>query len=75
MSQVVSDLLLVYHIRHLCCLAKEVKVLSDRLTSAKRIVVEGILVIIQLVSQAIIGIFKIDSDKAKLESMWRHAHL
>jgi hypothetical protein len=68
--QIVANLLLVDHIRDLGGAAKEVKVFSDTVSAAatttttKGIVVERILVVVELVAEAIVGIFEIDSAKS-----------
>jgi hypothetical protein len=63
--QVVADLFLVDHIRNLGCAAKEIKVFSNTVSAAttKGIVVELILVVVELVAEAIVRVFKINSAR------------
>lgn len=68
MLQVVADLLFLKRISHLSCLAKKVKVpahgalvrIEATAATAERVVVEGILFVVELVAQAIIRILEID---------------
>lgn len=74
MLQVVANLFLIDHIRDLGGAAKEIKVFSDTVSAAtttKGIVVERILVVVELVAEAIVGIFEIDSGYQVLAILYR----
>lgn len=60
----VADLLLPDYIGDLSSLSEEVEILSNRAgveAATKRVIVERILVIVQLVSQAVVRILKVDA--------------
>lgn len=66
MLQAIADLLLVDHVRHLRCIAKEVEILSNLARVAESVLVESILLIVQLVAQTIVGILEINAGRGKL---------
>lgn len=61
MLEVVADLFLTHDIGYLSRCAKEIEVFPNRVTATKSVVVERILIFVELVAKAIIGILKIDS--------------
>ena len=56
-----EDLLLLHGVRDLGCLTREVKVFAD-LASAKGVIVEGVSSLVELIAQAIVGVFEVDSE-------------
>jgi hypothetical protein len=61
--QTKANLLLANRVGHLSGFPKEIKVSSNRCigSSAKRVIVELILIVGQLVSQAVVGILEVDA--------------
>ena len=62
MLECISQLLFVYDIGYLRSITEEIKILSNGRSATESIIVEDILLVVQLITQTIVGILKINAD-------------